>query len=49
MYSNIQPEQDKATIQNRHALSLDNSQTIRSAFLSLMGRPLLLKLWAVLY
>ena len=32
MYFNNPSEPDKPTIQNRHAMSLDNSQTIRSAF-----------------
>ena len=32
MYSSNPSEQNKPTIQNHHALSLDNSQTIRSAF-----------------
>ena len=32
MYFNNPSEPDKPTIQNRHAMSLDNSQAIRSAF-----------------
>ncbi len=32
MYSNSPSEQDMPTIQNRHALRLDNSQAVRSAF-----------------
>lgn len=49
MYANHPSEQDKPTIQNRHALSLDNSQTIRSAFFISDGTAITAEPWDALY